>query len=53
MAHFSESLCEEVIRTEGKCGLSKNEMTQMAGVRCRLHLSRGDGLCHATSGDEQ
>ena len=30
MAHFSESLCEEVIRTEGRCGLSKWEMTQMA-----------------------
>jgi hypothetical protein len=30
MAHFSESLCEEVIRTGGKCGLSHNEMTQMA-----------------------
>lgn len=30
MAHFSESLCEEVIRTDGKCGLSPNEITQMA-----------------------
>jgi hypothetical protein len=35
MAHFSESLCEEVIRTEGKCGLTRNEMTQMARFALR------------------
>lgn len=40
MAHFSESLCEEVIRTEGKCGLTRNEMTQMA--RFALRAIRGE-----------
>ena len=35
MAHFSESLCEEVIRTEGGCGLSRNEITQMARFALR------------------
>lgn len=35
MAHFSESLCEEVIRTAGGCGLSRNEITQMARFALR------------------
>jgi hypothetical protein len=35
MAHFSESLCEEVIRTEGECGLTRNEMVQMARFALR------------------
>ena len=35
MAHFSETLCEEVIRTEGRCGLSQNEITQMARFALR------------------
>ena len=35
MAHFSESLCEEVIRTEGGCGLTRNEMVQMARFALR------------------
>ena len=35
MAMFSESLCEEVIRTEGRCGLSKNEKVQMARFALR------------------
>lgn len=38
MAQFTHSLCEEVIRTEGRCGLSKNETTQMARLALRaLH----------------
>lgn len=35
MAHFSESLCEEIIRTEGGCGLTRNEMVQMARFALR------------------
>ena len=35
MAHFSESLCEEVIRSEGGCGLTRNEMVQMARFALR------------------
>ena len=30
-----KSLCEEVIRSEGKCGLTRNEMTQMARFALR------------------
>ena len=35
MAQFTHSLCEEVIRTEGGCGLSRNEITQMARLALR------------------
>ena len=35
MAQFTLSLCEEVIRTEGKCGLTHNEITQMARLALR------------------
>jgi hypothetical protein len=35
MAHFSESLCEEVIKTDGRCGLTRNEMVQMARFALR------------------
>lgn len=35
MAHFSESLCEEVIKTDGRCGLTRNEMVQMAVLAMR------------------
>jgi hypothetical protein len=35
MAQFTHSLCEEVIRTEGRCGLSLNEITQMARLALR------------------
>jgi hypothetical protein len=38
MAQFTHSLCEEVIRTEGRCSLSKNEIMQMARLALRtLH----------------
>lgn len=30
MAEFTLSLCEEVIRTKGKCGMTSNEMVQLA-----------------------
>lgn len=32
MAQFTKSLCEEVIRTEGKCGLTRNEIVQLAHI---------------------
>lgn len=35
MAQFSESLCEEVIKSRGKCGLTRNEMVQMAHYALR------------------
>lgn len=35
MAQFTHSLCEEVIRTEGGCGLTRNEITQMARLALR------------------
>jgi hypothetical protein len=35
MAQFTHTLCEEVIRTEGGCGLSRNEITQMAKLALR------------------
>lgn len=35
MAQFTHSLCEEVIRTEGRCGLTQNEKTQMARLALR------------------
>ena len=35
MAQFTHTLCEEVIRTEGRCGLSPNEITQMARLALR------------------
>jgi hypothetical protein len=35
MAQFTHSLCEEVIRTDGKCGLTRNEMVQMARLALR------------------
>ena len=35
MAQFTHSLCEEVIRTQGRCGLSPNEITQMARLALR------------------
>lgn len=35
MAQFTESLCDEVIRTQGKCGLTHNEMVQLAWIAKR------------------
>jgi hypothetical protein len=35
MAQFTHSLCEEVIKTDGKCGLTRNEMVQMARLALR------------------
>lgn len=35
MAQFTHSLCEEVIRTEGRCNLSPNEKAQMARLALR------------------
>lgn len=35
MAQFTESLCKEVIRTDGKCGLTRNEMVQLAHIALR------------------
>jgi hypothetical protein len=35
MAQFTHSLCEEVIRTDGACGLTRNEMVQMAWLALR------------------
>jgi len=35
MAQFTHSLCEEVIRTNGKCGLTMNETVQMAKLALR------------------
>lgn len=36
MAQFTHSLCEEVIRTNGKCGLTHNEMVQLANLALRV-----------------
>lgn len=36
MAQFTHSLCEEVIRTQGKCGLTRNEMVQLANLALRV-----------------
>lgn len=36
MAQFTHSLCEEVIRTEGRCGLTRNEMVQLANLALRV-----------------
>lgn len=35
MAHFTKSLCEEVIRSKGRCGLTYWEMEQMARLALR------------------
>ena len=35
MAQFTHSLCEEVIRTDGRCTLSPNERVQMARLALR------------------
>lgn len=35
MAQFTKSLCEEVIRTEGRVGLTANEKVQMARLALR------------------
>lgn len=35
MAQFTKSLCEEVIRTQGKVGLTANEKMQMAVLALR------------------
>lgn len=48
MAQFTESLCEEVIRTEGRCGLTRNEITQMARFALRAIRNEGSELLDAT-----
>lgn len=35
MAQFTKSLCDEVIRTKGKCGLTRNEIVQLAWIAKR------------------
>ena len=41
MAQFTHSLCEEVIRTEGRVGLTANEKVQMAHLALRTLKSPG------------
>lgn len=42
MAQFTHSLCEEVIKKEGRISLSPNEITQMARLALRqLHAENG------------
>lgn len=51
MAQFTHSLCEEVIRTDGKCGLTRNEMVQLA--RIALRVLRPAGATEAVKLAEQ
>ena len=56
MAQFTQSLCEEVIRTDGKCGLTRNEMVQLARIALRTLEREPKGVLPAANepcGDKQ
>jgi hypothetical protein len=41
MAQLTKSLCEEIIRTEGKCGYTQHEILQMAHLALRALDQQG------------
>ena len=58
MAQFTKSLCEEVIRTEGRCGLTHWEKLQMATLALkelerRTHVGPQPSANDSRPGDSQ
>ena len=51
MAQFTESLCREVIRTKGQCGLTRNEIVQLAVIALRTLEREPKGVMPTANDD--